>query len=162
MEEVCPWCCTILRTSQDVSVLNPCGHRSCTGCYSVHNLPNAAPKCKVCDNYVSGITRTHVTDCIQEDEMNISFEKSAVPVIPRYDTEEREMKLQKIGHEGETPLMQHWLKDPEHGTYMSIGLLSDESRTPAIAEHIFGTSDTATNEGIHSCASSMNMMHRPT
>ena len=37
--------------------------------------------------------------------MNISFEKSAVPVIPSYDTEERKMKLQKTGHEGETPLM---------------------------------------------------------
>ena len=109
------------------------------------NMTTTVPTCGVCEEAVSSCTRTHVTDSIRTTKRALLNENSAIPVISSYDIQDRQMKMHRTGAKGETPLKSHWLENPGQGTYISISFTIQG--TPAIAEHIIGNHDIATDEG---------------
>ena len=70
----------------------------------------------------------------------------AIPVIPKYDSGERKMVLQRTGFAGQTPIKKHWEKHAGEGVYISIGFLSSGGMQ-ALAEHIIGDDRLAASEG---------------
>ena len=94
----CPWCGTEFEGNCDLVVVEPCGHQSCTGCHFVNNLNRELAKCGFCDATAESFTRTH--DSTRKAKRGISPERSALPVIPNFDSESRQMKLLKTGSEG--------------------------------------------------------------